>query len=758
MKKGLLTLIVVGLTSSWAFSQQNAAEWQYVSYPDLPFVLDHLQVDLTVSKNNSLIDGIGVYSITSRRPDLTQVVFNSADMEIQDITFGEVESDYQISSDSLIIQLPDTLQAGTSMEMVITWKSSSPYGIIKDVYGNMWTSLNPKARHHWLPVPDHPEVATTIDASITIPADEEVVFNGTSVQDKLISADQKVVEWSSEKPISVTGLSFALGDFVRVHARSGVKEVSLYASESTLLPEIRDGLLSIAVSSMKEYERKLSFEFPYESLNIIVLPDNYWEEIQTGAGIIYLYQNLGSLATQLRRGIAEQWFGNYHRYLKTSDNKYEFLKVMTTGTSDTEQLKNPDELQSIHRWNLWEKGFDLLQEDHLKNVIEQSLPELMQQYKGVTKWNTYADFWYDKSGIYWEVLPEFELPETTPKQQYNYEVEYLFDEMTSSLTLVFEAKGEPIESLVNMDVTEFGFSDTSRSQITFTGAVDSVEVGVSSGIDYLTIKPSYETDLDIHFEEIKPFIFWIRQLQDPLTKNRIQAAKALQNFTENPDLQLAIRDALQDEEDAKVRAAMLETLSALTKDAFGTEETFLANLNSEDLAIKLSGLRALANYPENENVAYQVRNALLRADRDTVFNIALQTYQKLASSGDLLSAAERLGKDGQGDKKALKILTAAAPIDTTNKAMTMADRYALGEYPYSLRKQALKLLIEHEENEDYWQQTLEMLQEDRDPRIRNISLDAVKYLSVQGRTELLENRVKEELDPRVLGKIRSLMQ
>lgn len=756
MKKGLLTLIILVITSSWAFSQQNAAEWEYVSYPELPFVLDHVQMDLTVESSEALIEGVGRYTITSRKPDLTEIVFNSADMEIQGVTFDGDETEFRISSDSLIIQLPDTLQRGSTLEMVITWASSSPYGILKDVYGNMWTSLNPKARYHWLPVPDHPEVATTIDASFTIPADRELVFNGTLAGDELISTDEKVLEWSSNVPVSVTGLSFAMGDFVRSNARSGVKGVSFYASENSLMPEVRDGLLSIAVSSMKEYENKLSFEFPYESLNIVVLPDNHWEEIQTGGGIIYLYQNLGSLATQLRRGIVEQWFGNYHRYLNAPDNKYEFLKVMMAGTSNTQQLKNPDELQSIYRWNLWEKGFDALEDVFLKNIIRESLPELVQQYKGVTDWNEYADFWYDESGFFWEVLPEFDIPESRPEEEYVYRVEYLYDEMSSALTLVFEAKGDPIESLVNVDVTEFGFTDTSRTEITFTGALDSVKVETSSGMDYLTLKPSYGSDLDIRFEEEKPFMFWIRQLRDPSSENRIQAAKALQDFTENPDLQLAIRDVLQDEVDAKVRAALLETLSVLTKDASGTEETFLGNLNSENLSIKLSGLRALANYPKNENVAYQVRNTLLRTDRDTVFNVALETYQQIAAVDDLLSAAERLGQNESGDKKAIRILKATAPEDTTNKSMTMADRYALGEYPYSIRKQALVLLIDYEENEDYWQQTLEILQEDRDPRIRNISLDAVKHLSESDKAELLEDRRKEELDPRVLNKIRDL--
>lgn len=547
-----------------------------------------------------------------------------------------------------------------------------------------------------------------------------------------------------------------MGNFEKVNARSGIKEVSIFASENSLLEEVRDDLLVKGVSALKAYERMLSFEFPFESLNIVVLPDNHWEEIQTGAGIIYLYQNLGSLPTQLRRGIAEQWFGNYHRYLNAPDNKYEFLKVMLTGTSDIQQLQNPDQLQSIYRWNLWEKGVDFLDDEYVKQVVKESLPELVKEYQGVTNWSDYADLWYNETGVYWEVLPEFEMSEADGEQQSVYHVTYDYDEMGNSLNLIFEAESNPIESLVTLQVTEHGFTDTTRTEIVFTGLSDTVEVPISSGIDYLTIRPDSDLSNNLKLIEDKPFLFWIRQLRDQNKENRIQAAQSLQDFKDNPDLQLAIRDVLGDEDDPDVRAAMLETLSGLIQDASGTEETFLENLRSDNLSIQLSGLRALANYSGNDNVNFAVRNALLRAERDTVFNTALETYKMIASFGDLLGVAERFEQNERGNQKAIKVLKAAAPEDTTNKTMKMTDRFALGNYPHSIRKEALELLIEYEQNEDYWMQTLELLLEDRDPRIRFISLEAIRYLTESQAATLLETRMKEELDPRVLQKLRQL--
>ncbi|HET8864138.1 MAG TPA: hypothetical protein VFM80_00485 [Gracilimonas sp.] len=755
MKKFILTILVLVFTSVSAFPQQSSADWEYPSYPDLPFALNHIQMDLSIDKESSLIKGVGNYELTVRRPGVTEIIFNTSDLDVRGISINGNEAEFSVSSDSLIIQLPDTAGVGERIELRINWESSSPYGIHKDVYGNLWTSLNPKSRHHWLPIPDHPEVTTTLEASVTIPADNQIIFNGRKVGDEVISTEEKVVEWRVENAIPVSGISFVIGNFTEINARSGVKEIGLFAPESALLPEVRDGLLTIAVETLKSYEQKLSFEFPYESLNIVVLPDHHWEEIQSGAGIIYLYKSLGSLSTQLRRGIAEQWFGNYNRYLNAPDNKYEFLKVLLAGSSQTEQLANSDNLQSIYRWNLWERGIESMENDFLKNTISGSLPQLIKNYSGVTDWNDYADFWYGSTGAYWEVLPDIQLQEKVgSEEKYVYNVEYVYDELNATLMLVFEANGEPIESLIGVEVMEYGFTDTARSELTFTGALDSVSVNISSGIDYLTLTP--DTELDLELDENKPFLFWIRQLRSSNPEDQIQAATELQNFADNPDLQLALRDVLTIEENPDVRAALLETLSVIMKDASGTEQTFLGNLNSDDLAIRLSGLRALSNYQGNENVKYAVRNALLRTEQDTVFNTALNTYKQIAATDALISLAEQFEQSEQGDKKAMKVLKVTAPVDTTRQSMTIADRFALGNYPYSIRKEALKLLMEFEENEDYWLQTLEMLQEDRDPRIRYISLNAIGYLSDGDAENLLKNRESEELDPRVLRKIREL--
>lgn len=758
MNKGtLLTFTFLLILTTSVFSRQSVdSQWKYPDHPELPFQLEDVRLDLTLEPDMPLIKGTGTYRIVSRQPGLTQIVFQTSDLDVKGVSSKDTEMEFRISKDSLIIQLTDTLNRRDQFAFMITWESSSPYGIHTDVYQNMWTSLNPKALRHWLPVPDHPELTSPVHASVTLPAERELVMNGQLAEDEVVSTDTKTVQWTTEQAIPLTGLTLATGPFRKLSARSGIKEVAIFAAEEALLEEVQSGLLSIAVESLKAYESKLSYEYPYESLNIVVLPDAGWDEKQSGAGVLYLYQNLGSLTTQLRRGIAAQWFGGYHRYLDNLDHRIEFLRLMVTGTSETDRLKNPNSLRSIEHWNFWTQGYELMTQDFMKEIMKASLPELLQELEGVIHWDEYAGIWYDMSGSYWDELPAPQgRSNRSNAADHLYEVEYQYDEANSVLILNFRAVGEPLETLAGLELSEFTFTDTTQTELSFTGESDTVTLNVDPSVDYVTLRPAPESE--VRLTEIKPFMFLIRQLRSADKELRLEAIYGLQRYTDNPDLQLALQDVLKDETDAEVKAALSQTLSQITKGASGTEETFLENVRSEDLGLRLAGLKALASYPDDEGVRSAVRGILLRTKLDTVFNTALTTYKKLAGNDELLSLAERLSKEEQKDLEVLEVLSAAAQSDTSDQAVMMISGFLSASYPFDVRKLALDLMIEYEEDPNVWEQYLSSLMNDRDPRIRYHALDAIKRVSAKNTVELLVDRIREEMDPRVRSRLQKMM-
>ncbi|MEX0719537.1 MAG: hypothetical protein WD059_02635 [Balneolaceae bacterium] len=748
------TLFLALLLGSITFAQE--VDKDYEAYPDLPFELEHLMLNVTVEPASALIKGIARYDISSRREILSEVVLHTSDLEIQDISIGDQQLAYQVSGDSLVIELKDTLGVGDRTQFHITWQSNSSFGIHTDGSGNLWTSLQPKATHHWFPVFDHPEVETTIDAHITIPADKEAVFVGKFNGHEIISTDKKRVHWRSQVPVPVTGISLAVGNFAREEATSGIKDISVFAGESVLIREVRDGLMQMAVSTLRELERKLSYEYPFESLNIVVLPDNLWDEQQTEAGVIYLYQNLGSLTTQLRRGISEQWLGQHHRYLDRGEKamNYEFLKASLLRDTDVGQLKNSDSLQTINAWNHWVEGYKSLENNFLKKTVENSLPELVKLFSGVTGWNNYADYFYQKTGAYWDTLPEIQKTTEEPAADFSYDVEYIYDEANSTLNLVFKAEGKGLETLAGVEVREIDFSDTTVSEISFTGLQDTIKTDISPAVEYVLLSP--KGDANIKLNEHKPFPFLLNQLRSAEAEERAEAATGLINFAENPDLQLALRDVLNNEENPTVRAALLETLAEILNGAIGTEQTFLDAARTDAQEIQVAAIKALSNYEGNEEVQYAIRNMAIRAESDTIFNTALRTYNAIAKTEDKISLAERLENADTAAIRSLKVLNMVAEEDTSGQALEAADRFLNKRYPYLLRKKALDLLLLQQNDSDYWERSLNSLITDRDPRIRFLSLKAIEKIPATTAQEILTAREKEEFDPRVLEKIKRL--
>ncbi len=758
MKKHVFTALVLLICTTLSFAQSGSnteINWNYEAYPSLPFELNQVQLNIQVEPGLALIKGSGTYSLRSKQPKVTQLVFNTSNLDVKEVSSKGQKLDFQVVSDSLIINLPDTLNANERTEVLISWESTSPYGIHKDAAGHLWTSLNPQARSHWIPLPDHPEVTATFDATFTVPAELNIAFNGSLTGDEIISAETKKVRWVTENPVPVTGITFAVGNFVKESARSGVKEIALYASE-TVPEEVRSNLLATAVEQVKKLEDVFSFEFPYETLTIAILPDNKWEEVQAGAGIVYLYQNLGSLSTQLKRGVAAQWLGNYHRYLDAPNANYEFLKALAIASDDAQLLQNPDGLQSISAWNNWQSGIQNFENDFQKNVVKASFPHLIQQGTGVMRWSDYADYWYDKTGAFWG---DIHMPSPDGRagqdEHYMYAVEYVYDEMQNSLHLIFTAESEPVKTLIGVEVKQFGFMDTTKAEIAFTGASDTVAVPLESGVDYVTLTPVEEVKVDLN--EQKPFIFLIRQLRSSNPDEQIQAAIQLRNYSDNPDLQLAVQDVLQSVTDPKVRAAFLQTLAGITQGASGTEQNFLNQLNSDNLATQVSAVKALVNYPGNEQVAYSVRNTLLRTQEDTLFDAALATYTELVETEEVFSVINSLEQGKAGQRKALKILNETISVDSTAKSEALTQRFMTGNFPYEIRKQAFQILFNHTKDEEFWEKKIAELLDDRDPRIRFYALDVVPYLSSKQEADLLNKRSKEELDPRVLHKVKEMM-
>ena len=728
-------------------------EFEYDQYPAIPFEFANLSIEATISPDQNLIKGVAGYTMKMKSPVKDELVLHAAALEIDGVVLNNEEIGYLVKGDSLIIPLEDTLEAEQEVELDITWQAQSVYGTHTDRFRTMWAGLNPLALRHWLPVYDHPSVETAIEAEFIIPANLSLFFNGNQLTDELLSAEQKKVVWKSSTPIPVTGISFALGDFVLQEAMAGTKKVRVYGKKEIANEEEISGLLAEAIQIKRLVENELSYEFPYESLNILVLEDSYWNEIQAGAGIIYLYKNLGSLSAQLKRGIYSQWFGQYQRI---RDFEYGMLYQELLKTALHYSIYDEAALLSVNEddphyglfiWNELQNGFKK-QDSFFRQTVTRSLEPLIKSGKGLTNDTFYTDFWYSQSGLNWKEMEvwkstDFDSKPDSISSLYSISAEY--DEVNSKLVFDFEHISGDSSLLSGLNAVIHTLEDSSSQEISFTGQQDRVQIDVPMTVEYVSLNSGATSIGQVQLSRF-PLFFLLNQLRSDNIADRETAARLLHFHTDNPDLQLALRDALESEIEPRVKAQLLETFGVFTNGASGTEQVFLQELNNESEAIQVAVMNSLSAYQGNEMVKSSVRNKTIRTENNVVFDEALKSYKALGSDEELISLASTLLRADSTGEKSLTVLKMSAQQDSAFKSLELLEQLSGIEFPPKTRLQSISLLLDHLDRVENKLPLFELWLIDADPRIRFMAINGIDLLPEETSERLQEFADRNEAD------------
>ncbi|HAW80837.1 MAG: hypothetical protein CL671_09890 [Balneola sp.] len=755
MKKSLSSIFSIVILVFTATQDCSVKDWDYEQNPKLTYDLNHLDLDMTIDPVNETVKGVATYSISAKIPAQTEVILHAAALEIDAVTFDGNEKEFLVSGDSLIIDLADTLSMTNESELAITWQGRSIYGTHKDRFGTMWSSLNPKSQRHWLPVYDHPRVAFSVDADITIPANLDVVFNGNLVSDQVTSTETKTVSWKVDTAIPATGLNFAVGKFESSEAQSGINKVRVFGETGVVTGDEIQEILSEAIRSKRVLENELSFEYPWEALNVVILEDNFWDEKADAAGVIYLAKNRGALTTQLQRGLVAQWFGQYQR-TENVTYQYEVFELIRKSAFnisgfESKEIGNSDSLFSLSKWNELSRCCEI-EDPFLKNNIEQSLAGLIRKESGVVSGSFYKDHWYEQTGIPFHLI-DFEAdkePETPDNQKLVYGLDLEYDEINSTIIAYFTSVSGSGEDLQSLNVTVFTFNDSTTSEVTFTGGRDSAKIDVPATVENVRFSSGSTDIAEIGFGRF-PVMFLLAQLRSSNVEDRRLAASLLSYHTDNPDLQLALKDALNAETDVQTKANLLSTLGAFTAGATGTEIQFMQEVNSDHEEIQIAALKALANYKEDENVPGVIQQKMERTSSDEVFKVAKTSFLEVADLPRKISATRRLIQIDTTGARSLSLLKEIISTDTTTQSQQIAEELISFEFPYSTRIGALDLLLEHVEDGDYWGSKIVELSSDFDPRIRSKVLEGLKFLSETDAENIAEAVLLSEFDLRVLN-------
>lgn len=774
------TSVVLVLTFFVGFNGPLVAQsFDHDTYPKLDFDFKSLELDLGLQPQNLRIDGAATYQIEANVNQADTVTLYAAHMEISAVTIDGNSADYSLHNDSLFVPLSEPAEAGQQYELFIRYSGNPKFGLLKNVHGTVWTSQLPKAERHWVPTVDNPHEELKATFNISVPSGYQVWATGQKMGQKAVSVDVMRYQFSSKGEVPASALALAVGKFDAESTSFGVKKINV-AVEQVLSDSVdAKKLLQEAYGFAGKVEDSLKREFPYSRLNIIVLGDHGGETKQWGASTIFVYKNAGDLQTQIQRGIIAQWFGAYQREAQWSQGdaitlyQSQVYKTLVDSTRLLKQSEFPDMPTTVYSkfgtksWNSWVQNWDGWQNDPIKSVIAEARNEILSRNPAVITWDDYAEYWYRKSGQPLFDIPEISIsndtesadsnpPKTEVADSVAYKVTYSLNEADGELKLKFEAMYGIYKELTTINAYEVYSNTTDTAEVTFTGSQDSVMLQVDPMISTLQLKAPDRPKLFL--DEYKPAPFLIYEVRNAASvEQRAAAAKKLGYHANNPDLQLAIKDFMNQEIEPEVRAALLSSLAEITSGAAGTEETFLGALDSEHQSIRNAALMALQNYENNATVQDRVKSLALSTKGLRLFRKGLEVYSTIAPVEQFRSFAETVTQQDSVGQRSIYVIRQLANMGEVEEAVAQAGLFAGDEYSYDIRKTALQILIQHDHTPSDWLSRAKNLLDTSDPRIRYFVIKGLARNQDQEVRDYLSAYQQDEYDARVYKQIEKVL-
>ncbi|MDZ7719434.1 MAG: hypothetical protein U5K72_11515 [Balneolaceae bacterium] len=754
----LFTFLFVMGVSNLAHSQN----WDYQKYPKMDITLQHLNADIHIDEFGA-IEGDLLYRATVNIDDPDTLVFDASRLNILGVSVNDTEREFTALNDSLVIYLNEVFAEESVLNIRIQYKANPRFGVLRNVNRTTWTSQLPKSTRHWLPVIDHPRVQFTTELRVTHPSGQTLVANGQRAESEVVSVEEERTTYRSDTPIPATSLGWVLGEIseqsstsvnrARQEGSQGPIQVRVY-SESDLSSETN--FEELAATTIQAVRNKINASYPYRDLTIVVLDNDFWETKSYAAGIVFVYRDHGDMIQQIQRGVLSQWIGTQIREEQWSDADaiHSAHAVLANQLFEFElnvemDDQSPYDVFSLHNYSRWEYFFSSNELPRFKASLQTSLNNILENGRNILGWKELSEIIYNESGqpfFNGFELGEFEIEE---KDTVKYTAEVEWNETDNTVQINFEAVNQMIDELVTVSVEEITFRGSDQHEVTFTGETESSVISVSPGIENL--KLSIENRDDIYLNVEKPFMFWINQLRnDTDPEQRVEAAKGLANYTDNPDLQLALDDILRVESNPQVYAEIVRSLSVLTSGASGMDQRFLDYSSSQrHSAVRLAAVEALADFPGNEQIISRLQNIILQPGSPKIQGAAIRSLAEVTDAGRFNTIAGNLISREPVLDQVPSILQLLAEKGETESAVEMASTFTAEQFPYEVRKEALDLVLEYDRSSANWEERLPDLLSDIHPGIRYIAASALEFVNAGSRDDLAEQFLMEEYDERV---------
>jgi len=731
-----------------------AQQHDYPAYPKTDIVIEHLEASLDIN-DQMQINGDASYSVRFNIGVSDSLQLNAERMQISDVLVNDRTMDFEFNDDKLTVFLAEEFNRNDTATIALTYSTEPVFGFLKNYGGTMFTSQLPRSTSHWLPVIDHPGMTMTTDITVNHPSSKKVVMTGRQASNSVISVEQEESRFESRYPVPVTSLFLAIGAFQTESRTINQIQYHIHSEQPNGANFDKYELIELAGESINRMEELTGVEYPYSDIHIIILNDLVWEDRTFGAGAILADADF-AIEDQIKYGIAGQWAGVLLREMQWSEpealqllmgyfaQELDFQSVERESMQEWDSLYKATSLDNVDRFRYYVEG-----DEHFKNILLQSLSNLFDQRDYPVTWEDFSRVVYRSTGQPLREKPHFEEREVEEEQIYYYSVSLDYNEEEGEVRVRFDALDDTIDELVSVNVTQYMFNETRERELTFTGSSDEIVLNVPADIENLVLEID-ERD-DIRLEKQKPFLFWLYQIRNgEEAEHRKDAAAGLRDYSDNPDLQLALLDIIEMETEPEVYAEIVRTLSFVTGGASGTSQLFLDRIGTNHPEnVRLEAVRALASYGENDMVISRLQSLIRSAENDDLRREAIHSLAAITDLSRFATITESMMLEEAVLDQVPLMLENLAAKGGEERAVQLSRTFLSSEFPYEIRSRVLQLVLNQDSSQQGWERRIEALISDSDPRIRYLSVGGLKHLSPENRQEIIEFRLAEEFDERV---------
>ncbi|MEX1212405.1 MAG: hypothetical protein WEA36_06150 [Balneolaceae bacterium] len=741
----------------------------YSEYPQIDADYHHLELVLEWLQGNQL-DGSARYTLRLMRPGVREIRLQANRMDISTVQWNGASVDWNVSGEELVIRLPEGAEADRDHRLRIDYVADPLFGMHRSAQGTRWSSGLPGAHSHWLPVWDHPRNRFSMEVDFRIPVTHQALFTGTRAGES-VNEQYKEVRYYTEGERAVPTLRFAIGEFDTFDLTAGRYRIELFAEPEQLEGEQATEWLMQARMQLESMTQRLQNHLSHRTLTFLYLEEDMWELNPWGSGFNLLFAERGNMVSQIQRAIAAQWFGVGRIAERWEDTEAVHLlrEWLVMNLEEAPESPYPDipemDLQeTVYRsyapsrmgsWGEWlatEEGAVL--REKLSGDIDAwflSLPTLL-------RWRDFSDWIYEQSG-----RAMLNPPVQSVSGESDVDEEVRPDtlvvgvpdgDLSETVTLQVRRSGDQVDEAINGRVRVIHLQGEETHEVTFRRAEQEIVVPGARGVENVIV--DLDGDIPVELRMEKPVSFWLYQLREGDVDAREEAALGLSDHRDNPDLQLALTDRIESEEDPDVRAAMLRTLGDVTRGASGTDQIFRNRFTlDEQESIQLALVYAMGYYEGNSDVITLLRRIVVSDVPVSVKREAIHSLDKVRGGTSFAELSRALFANEASEPVLTELLTMVAR-DSTAEAIERAEPFLQPSNPYSIRRSVLDVLLETDDSEEQWLRRLEQWGADLDPRIRYHLIEGVEVLSETDREQWLQDRLIEEDDVRIRYRLQEL--